>query len=306
MDVAERNDFSLADGRRMRWLDLGDPAGVPALYLHGTPSSAREAGWLEKVARGAGVRLIAPDRPGYLDSQASAAARVDEVAKDLVELVDALGVNRFAAAGFSGGGGFALAVAAAVPDRVTTVIVGGGMGALGSAPGNGLPAFTRLLFATAAWHPRISRMLIAAPMYWVGHRFQQDLVDPRQGAKGMLRGAARGAQVEAVEEYVSSRSDAQLDLELRDRIRGFRSLQGIVIDLSTYASKWRVDLSSLTMPVEIWHGQDDPAVPVAFANALAAAVPQPRLHLCAGEGHFVFHAHGQEVVDAIVASLPAP
>jgi len=301
-----REQFRLRDGRRIDWLEYGDPSGVPALYLHGTPSSAREAAWLDAPARAAGVRLIAPDRPGYLDSQARRGERIDGVARDLVELVSGLGVERFAVAGFSGGGGFALAVGAAAPDRVTTVVVGGGMGAVGSAPDSGLPAFTRMLFATAALQPTLSRALIAAPMYWVARRFARDLGHPRQGAASMLRGAAKGAQLEAVDAYIASRSDEQLHAELADRVRSFRSLDGLVVDLAAYAGTWRVDLSALTMPVQIWHGLEDPAVPVGFARALARALPSAHVHLCEGEGHFVFHSHGREVLEAVASSFSAP
>lgn len=297
-----REQFRLRDGRRIDWLEYGDPSGIPAVYLHGTPSSAREAGWLDAPARAAGVRLIAPDRPGYLDSQATHGERMDDVARDVVELADGLGLGRVAVVGFSGGGGFALAVAAAAPERVTTAIVGGGMGAVRSAPNSGLPAFSRMLFSAAALQPRISEKLVALPMYFVARRFARDLADPRQGATSMLRGAARGAQVAAVDAYVDSRSDEELAAELSDRVRSFRSPKGIVIDLCAYAGSWLVELTTLTMPVEIWHGSADPAVPVEFGKTLASSLPNARLHLCEGEGHFVFHSHGPEVVASIAAA----
>ena len=58
-------------------------------------------------------------------------------------------------------------------------------------------------------------------------------------------------------------------------------------------------MSSLTTPVEIWHGLDDPAAPVSFARRTAAQLPNAQAHLFDGEGHFVFHTHG----DAIAASI---
>ena len=47
MTDGTRQQVRLADGRRIDYLELGDPAGVPAIYLHGTPSSARRdnASW---------------------------------------------------------------------------------------------------------------------------------------------------------------------------------------------------------------------------------------------------------------------
>jgi pimeloyl-ACP methyl ester carboxylesterase len=218
------------------------------------------------------------------------------VVDDLVDFADGMHLDRFAVAGFSGGGGFALAVAARLPHRVTTVIVGGGMGALASAPRGALPVLARMLFATAPLRPRLARVLVAAPMRLAARRFARDLDHPRKGAASMLRGAANGAQLAAVDAYVAMRSDEALRAELSDRIRSFRSLAGVVTDLRMYGGAWPVDLAALTMPVEIWHGRSDPAVPIAFAEALARTVAQPRLHLCDGEGHFVFHSHGVEVM----------
>ena len=71
------------------------------------------------------------------------------------------------------------------------------------------------------------------------------------------------------------------------------------MDIAVYAGDWRSDLSALTMPVEIWHGSDDPAVPLPFARQLAASLPNATLHICDGEGHFVFLSHPGEVLDAV-------
>lgn len=52
-------------GRVMTLDDAGDPAGVPLLYLHGTPDSRLARPADDAVAARAGVRLLALDRPGY-------------------------------------------------------------------------------------------------------------------------------------------------------------------------------------------------------------------------------------------------
>src|SRR5690349_5325843 len=38
-----RAHVEVSGGRRIDYLELGDPQGAPAIYLHGTPSSASEA-----------------------------------------------------------------------------------------------------------------------------------------------------------------------------------------------------------------------------------------------------------------------
>ena len=63
MEMAET--ITLADGRTLGFDDVGDPAGVPVLYVHGTPDSRRARHPDDGVAAAAGVRLVAVDRPGF-------------------------------------------------------------------------------------------------------------------------------------------------------------------------------------------------------------------------------------------------
>ncbi len=60
--------------------------------------------------------MISFDRPGYGRSDA-AASSLGLVVGDVEAIVDKLGVGRFATFGWSGGGPFALATAAAMHDR---------------------------------------------------------------------------------------------------------------------------------------------------------------------------------------------
>ena len=59
-----RRDGDLADGRQLCFDDVGDPAGRPVLYVHGTPDSRRARHPDDAVLPAAGVRLVAVDRPG--------------------------------------------------------------------------------------------------------------------------------------------------------------------------------------------------------------------------------------------------
>ena len=58
--------MTLSVGMDISYLDVGAPDGDVVLYFHGTPSSRMQAtGPLDAVAAGLGLRIIAPDRPGY-------------------------------------------------------------------------------------------------------------------------------------------------------------------------------------------------------------------------------------------------
>jgi pimeloyl-ACP methyl ester carboxylesterase len=114
-----RKRVRAVDGRQLTAETSGDPQGRPVFLLHGTPGSR-----LGPAPRGVmlyqqGVRLIAYDRPGYGSSDRLPHRNVADVVQDVVAIADALGVDRFAVVGRSGGGPHALACAALLPDRVT-------------------------------------------------------------------------------------------------------------------------------------------------------------------------------------------
>ena len=108
-----------ADGRRLAIAEWGDPEGFPVFLLHGTPGSrfAREPD--ESRFAAVGARVVTYDRPGYGGSDRRRGRRVVDCVDDVLAIADALGFDRFAVAGASGGGPHSLAVAACVPERVT-------------------------------------------------------------------------------------------------------------------------------------------------------------------------------------------
>ena len=60
------------DGRRLAYLEVGDPKGPLVLHNHGGPSSRLEARLLADAADGNGLRLVCVDRPGQGQSSPQA------------------------------------------------------------------------------------------------------------------------------------------------------------------------------------------------------------------------------------------
>jgi RNA polymerase sigma-70 factor (ECF subfamily) len=57
--------LELADGRRLAYAEYGSAAGEPIFLFHGLPGSRLSWGLLPGEPIPAGLRVIAPDRPGY-------------------------------------------------------------------------------------------------------------------------------------------------------------------------------------------------------------------------------------------------
>lgn len=111
----------LADGRRLAYEVSGDPEGVPVLFAHGTGDSRLARHPDDDMTASLGVRLITADRPGVGGSTQLPGRALSDWVPDVVALADVLGLERFAVAGWSGGGPHALAVARALGDRITHV-----------------------------------------------------------------------------------------------------------------------------------------------------------------------------------------
>src|SRR5262245_28757373 len=102
------NHLVLPDGRKLAYAEFGDPDGLPVLYCHGSPGSRLEPLLIgDERLRQAGLRVIAPDRPGMGGSDFQRGRRLTDWPADVVRLADHLRLPRFAILGNSGGGPFA-------------------------------------------------------------------------------------------------------------------------------------------------------------------------------------------------------
>jgi pimeloyl-ACP methyl ester carboxylesterase len=287
----------LADGRALGYAEYGPAGGPPLFVFHGLPGSRLAVPEMWPGQPGP-VRIIAPDRPGLGRSTFQPGRRLTDCAADVRQLADALGVQRFAVAGFSGGGPHALAVAHALPGRVTAVGSVAGAGRLDTrharqALSQANPA-NRLIFALARKAPRLLSPVIA------------------QHARAMTRDPARIVDSSA---RASSLPDADrrvmTDPRLRDRIiaagpEAFRQgIRGVVHEAHLCTQPWGFDPGAIKPPVFIWHGDQDSNVPLAMAQHLAGQIPGSSLTIYPGEGHLIVPRHWDEILATLLAARPA-
>lgn len=120
--------LQLRDGRALSYAEYGATSGVPVLYFHGLPGSRLDPRLFAGAYRADGIRLVAPDRPGYgLSSPRRRWGLLDWVG-DVVELADGLGIEHFAVLGYSSGGKYAAACGFSIPERLSAVGIVSGVG----------------------------------------------------------------------------------------------------------------------------------------------------------------------------------
>src|SRR5436190_10650714 len=129
MTSSEWREIKLRDGRVLAYAEYGSPGGLPIIHCHGTPSSRVEGDLIFDAAIAAelGVRIIVPDRPGMGRSDFQPGRRIVDWPNDVLELAAALGLDRFAVLGESGGSPYAAACAALIPARVRALGLLGGV-----------------------------------------------------------------------------------------------------------------------------------------------------------------------------------
>jgi pimeloyl-ACP methyl ester carboxylesterase len=109
----------------------GPTEGPPVVLLHGFPDDVHAYDGVAPALAAAGWRVIVPYLRGYgptrfLDQQTPRSGQQAALGRDLLDLLDALGIERAALAGYDWGGRAACVVAALWPERVAALVSIGG------------------------------------------------------------------------------------------------------------------------------------------------------------------------------------
>ncbi|NLT07286.1 MAG: alpha/beta fold hydrolase, partial [Solirubrobacterales bacterium] len=224
-----------------------------------------------------GVRVVAPDRPGVAGSARQPGRRLLDWPADAAALADALGIERFAVAGWSAGGAYAAACGHALGDRVTAVAL-----VAAAIPGDWPGARTD--------GDRMDRLLMALA---TGAR------PVARGAFGAARLAVRvapGAWRRGGRRWLGPTSGAVAAGLAADVAGAVAQPAGAVDDYRVLAEPWGFDPAAIAAPVAIWQGDADRLVPAAWAGRLAEAIPGATVHLRPGEGHALGPAAWREIL----------
>ncbi|HEY7736529.1 MAG TPA: alpha/beta fold hydrolase [Candidatus Limnocylindrales bacterium] len=254
-------EVALADGRRLMAHDAGGTGSTAELVLvwhHGSPQTGELLAPLVDAARERGIRLVSYARPSYGGSSPRRGRDVASAAGDVAAVADALGIDRFAVMGASGGGPHALACAALLPDRVI------GAACL-ACPA---PYTTEFDWFAGMVAPGALRSALSGREAREAYDLT-DQFDPTQFT------AADWAALERT--WAPLGHDAQ-----RASAAGS---EGLIDDDLAFVAPWGFELSDITAPVLIVQGGEDRVIPPDHAEALSRAIPSAELWLRAGDGH---------------------
>jgi pimeloyl-ACP methyl ester carboxylesterase len=255
--------FRASDGRVLAVAEWGDPAGVGLFSMHGTPGG-RIACWTDPTIYARhGLRRLTYDRPGYGESTRLAGRTVVDAVADVVAIADALGIDRFAVSGGSGGGPHALACAALLPERVLRCLAdvsvapydAEGIDWLAGQTAGNVEEFEAALAGEAVLRRLVDRervttleRLAAGRSDFFGDSYEMSDADKLQ-----------------IEKHYARISD-QLTNGLAHGVDGW------VDDDIAFTRPWGFDVGSIRVPVYLTYGREDTLVPPAHGDWLAAHI----------------------------------
>ena len=288
----------LHDGRMLGYAEYGDPSGMPVLYFHGWPSCRIEARLIHEAAVASGARLVAVDRPGIGLSDPRPGLSLLAWPDDVIELVDALRIGRFAILGVSSGAPWALACGHRIPARIASLALVGGVGPLDEPSiRQALEPMERVFHRMATKAPLLLRGFFAAIAYRI-----------RRDPSGFI--ASLALRQPASDRAYLDRPEfrATVGAAMREAIRN--GTGGLVEAAAVQARPWGFRLADVPVKVHLWHGEKDATVSPDASRHLAAALPAAEATFLPETSHLgALVGHAPEILrkllDEPIRSRPA-
>ncbi|MGW0079312.1 alpha/beta fold hydrolase [Streptomyces cellulosae] len=272
----------LRSGCRIGWAEWGPESGRPVLLCAGSATS-RWLGLNTAVVTQLGVRLVTVDRPGLGVSDAGAEWDLEDWTRGIRELAVVRGLADLTAVGFSIGGPFALACAAAGIVTGVSIV-------------SGTDEIAHPIFAEAL-EPE-TRVLV-----------QGARSDPR-ATERRLRDAADAEALWEVVTDMAGDTDRQVYRDPPYAIAHRRALaEGFAQGPAGYAretvlalSRWPFAPHTISVPVDLWYSEQDanPFHSPDLGASLAARIPTARRHLVAGAGEALLWTRTREILTSLL------
>jgi pimeloyl-ACP methyl ester carboxylesterase len=253
-----------AGGVEFAYRQLGPSTGVPVVFL--THLAAVLDNWDPRVVEGVAAkrRVIAFDNRGVGASSGSTPKTIDEMARDAVTFIRALGLDQVDLFGFSMGGMIAQVIAHEEPQLVRKMILAG----TGPAGGDGIENVTRITYLDAA------RGLLT-----------------RQDPKQFLFFTRTPNGRRAGKEFLARLQERTND---RDKAISVGSFRAQLKAINRWGGRLPADLSSIHQPTLVMNGESDRMVPTKNTVDLDRRLPNSQVVIYPDAGHggvFQFHAN---------------
>ncbi|TMK25371.1 MAG: alpha/beta hydrolase [Actinobacteria bacterium] len=255
----------------LAYRSAGDSADRVALLVHGYPeSSYMWQGALAALAD-AGWRALAPDLPGYGDSEADPPGTWERHIEALERFVRELELGPVALVTHDWGVPIGLRWACDRPGSASALVISDGG-----------------FFADRRWHDLANAIRTPGE----GERLIESYT--REGFAAAMRAVSSGMSDDAIEEYWKGFADGT---RRRGHLELYRS--GDFDKLLPYEGR----VAALDVPTTIIWGEEDRFASVRMGHRFHEEIPGSELQVLAGAGHFVWDDEPERANDALVDFL---
>ena len=267
--------IAVRDGRRLGFAEFGSPHGQAIIWMHGTPGARRQIPVEARAyADREGLRIIGIDRPGIGSSTPHVYRSILDWTDDLALVADTLGIDKMRLIGLSGGGPYALAAGAAMPQRVLGVAVMGGV-----APTQGVDAPTGGIVSLAAHLAPL--VTVARVPVGVALTLGIRMVKPLAGRALDLYARV---QPQGDRELLGRPEFKAMFLD--DLLNGSRKqVSAPLSDLILFSRHWGFTAADVKVPVRWWHGDADHIIPHRHGEHMVRILPDATMRTIQGESH---------------------
>lgn len=282
------------DGRRVEYLVLGAPKGRPVFHLGSFLNLLRWPAAAEAEAEARGLRIIAPVRPGFLNSTPLPAdrPRLDAVADDIAAIAAAEAADRFPMVVLGQDAHYAAAFNLLHPGRLTGVI-----GCAATLPVEGAEAYDRMgrwhrfIYTSARFTPQLLPFMIRAGVAMARRTADGDFLrtvtaeSPSDQAllsrPEVLEAIMAGT--EPLLSFPATPDAVAAEFRLRSQRAGDRLLRGL----------------QGAFPIWMLHGPDDLHTPPATVDERERQCPWVRFLRLEDGGVLLFYRHWPRVLDLL-------
>jgi pimeloyl-ACP methyl ester carboxylesterase len=259
-----------AGGVEFAYRQLGPGTEVPVVFL--THLAAVLDNWDPRALDGIAAkhRVVTFDNRGVGASSGATPTSIEEMARDAVTFIGALGLDQVDLFGFSMGGMIAQVIAQQQPQLVRKMILAG----TGPAGGEGIDKMTRITYLDTA------RGLLT-----------------RQDPKQFLFFTRTPNGRRAGKEFLARLEERTNDRDIAISVRSFRAQLKAI---HRWGQQKPADLASIHQPVLVMNGDNDKMVPTKNTVDLHRRLPNSQLVIYPDAGHGgVFQLHEDFVKRAL-------
>lgn len=277
----------------------GDDSGFPIVLLHGFPDDAHAYDSVAPPLAAAGYRVLVPYLRGYgptrfLDEAEPRKAQQAAIGQDLMDFMDALGLQSAALSGYDWGGRAACITALLAPERVRALVTIGGYNV-----------------QNALASPRPADSAVQERSYWYQWYFNTDRgeVGLQQNRHGICRLLwEEWSPTWKFDDATYDRTAPSFDNPdfVPIVIHSYRHRHGNAPGDPRFDAVERhlAERPPITVPTIVLHGADDTVSPPRRSEADMSMFPAGTArHIVPGAGHFMPREKPQAVVDALCSLL---